>query len=108
VLREFAARLESGLRETDVAARLSGDEFVVILDGLAACDEAVGVATKLLHAIRAPMQLAGKTLDVTASMGLAWLDGSAEADAQALMVRADRALYRAKAAGRNALAVAQD
>jgi len=108
VLREFAARLESGLRETDVAARLSGDEFVVILDGLGTLDEAEGVATKLLHAIRVPMQLAGKTLDVTASMGLAWLDGTAEIDAQPLMVRADRALYRAKAAGRNGLAVAED
>jgi diguanylate cyclase (GGDEF)-like protein/PAS domain S-box-containing protein len=108
VLREFAARLESGLRETDVAARLSGDEFVVILDGLATGEEAVSVATKLLHAIRVPMPVAGKTLDVTASMGLAWLDGAIEVDAQTLMVRADRALYRAKAAGRNGLAVADD
>jgi len=108
VLREFAARLESGLRETDVAARLSGDEFVVILDGLGTRDEAVGVATKLLHGIRVPMQLAGKALEVTASMGLAYLDGSAEVDAQALMVRADRALYRAKADGRDGLAVADD
>ncbi|MFL6682313.1 MAG: diguanylate cyclase domain-containing protein, partial [Burkholderiaceae bacterium] len=108
VLREFAARLESGLRETDVAARLSGDEFVVTLDGLSTREEAVGVATKLLHAIRVPMPVAGKTLDVTASMGLAWLDGSTEVDAEALMVRADRALYRAKAAGRNGLTVAED
>jgi len=108
VLREFAARLESGLRETDVAARLSGDEFVVILDGLGTPDEAVGVATKLLHGIRVPMHVNGKMLDVTASMGLAYLGGTAEVDAQALMVRADRALYRAKAAGRNGLALAED
>ena len=107
VLREFAARLESGLRETDVAARLSGDEFVVILDGLGTPDEAVGVATKLLHGIRVPMHVNGKMLDVTASMGLAYLGGTAEVDAQALMVRADRALYRAKAAGRDRLAGAQ-
>jgi diguanylate cyclase (GGDEF)-like protein len=108
VLREFAARLESGLRETDVAARLSGDEFVVILDGLGTRDEAVAVATKLLHAIRAPMALSGRTLPVTASMGLAYLDGTIEVDAQTLMVRADRALYRAKAAGRNGLGVGED
>ena len=108
VLREFATRLESGLRETDVAARLSGDEFVVILDGLATRDEAVAVATKLLHAIRQPMALAGRMLPVTASMGLAWLAGTPDVDAQTLMVRADRALYRAKAAGRNGLAVGED
>jgi diguanylate cyclase (GGDEF)-like protein/PAS domain S-box-containing protein len=105
VLKEFAARLQASLRETDVAARLSGDEFVVILDGLVASDEATGVATKLLQAIRVPMAIGDQRLDVTASMGLAYLDGSVEIDAKALMLRADRALYRAKDGGRDALAV---
>jgi diguanylate cyclase (GGDEF)-like protein/PAS domain S-box-containing protein len=105
VLKEFASRLQASLRANDVAARLSGDEFVVILDGLAAGDEAVGVATKLLQAIRAPMAIGDQLLDVTASMGLAYMDGSIEIDAQALMLRADRALYRAKDGGRDALAV---
>jgi diguanylate cyclase (GGDEF)-like protein/PAS domain S-box-containing protein len=105
VLKAFATRLQASLRETDVAARLSGDEFVVILDGLVASDEAVGVATKLLQAIRVPMAFGGQQLDVSASMGLAWLDGQVEVDAQALMLRADRALYRAKDGGRDTLAV---
>ena len=108
VLKEFAGRLQSSLRETDVAARLSGDEFVVILDGLGARDEAVAVANKLLQAIRAPMAIGERTLDVTASMGLAWLDGTGDVDAKSLMVRADRALYRAKDGGRDALAVFDD
>jgi len=108
VLREFARRLEAGLRETDVAARLSGDEFVVMLDGLAVRDEAIAVAHKLLQAIRVPMALPGRTLDVSSSMGLAWLDGTVDVDAQALMVRADRALYRAKEGGRNGLGIAED
>jgi diguanylate cyclase (GGDEF)-like protein/PAS domain S-box-containing protein len=108
VLKEFASRLLQTLRETDVAARLSGDEFVVILDGLATRDEALGVADKLLQAIRVPMIVAGKTLRVTASMGLAWHHGSTELDAQALMARADRALYRAKEGGRDAVGLADD
>ena len=108
VLKEFASRLLQSLRETDVAARLSGDEFVVILDGLATRDEGVGVANKLLQAIRAPMAVGDRTLDVTTSMGLAYLDGSVEIDAKALMVRADRALYRAKDGGRNALGLADE
>ena len=108
VLKEFAARLLASLRETDVAARLSGDEFVVILDGLGARDEAVAVAGKLLRAIRAPMSVGDTPLHVTASMGLAYLDGSVEIDAKALMVRADRALYRAKEGGRDALGTAED
>ena len=105
VLKEFAARLQASLRETDVAARQSGDEFVVVLDGLVTSEEAVGVATKLLQAIRAPMAIGELALDVTASMGLAWLDGAIEIDAKGLMLRADRALYRAKEGGRDTLAV---
>jgi diguanylate cyclase (GGDEF)-like protein/PAS domain S-box-containing protein len=107
VLKKFASRLQHSLRETDVAARLSGDEFVVILDGLAARDEAVAVADKLLHAIRAPMAVGGKVLRVTVSMGLAYQDGSVDVEAQALMARADRALYRVKEGGRDAVGVAE-
>jgi diguanylate cyclase (GGDEF)-like protein/PAS domain S-box-containing protein len=106
VLKEFAARLLASQRETDVAARLSGDEFVVILDGLGAVAEAQAVATKLLHAIRRPMALGELTLEFTASMGLAYLDGSVDLTAKELMVRADRALYRAKEGGRDGLRIA--
>jgi diguanylate cyclase (GGDEF)-like protein/PAS domain S-box-containing protein len=105
VLKEFASRLQASLRETDVAARLAGDEFVVILDGLEARDEAEGVATKLLQAIRVPMAVGEQVLEVTASVGLAWLDSAIDIDAKALTLRADRALYRAKDGGRNALVV---
>ncbi len=105
VLKEFAARLQANLRATDVAARLSGDEFVVIVDGVGALAEAEAVATKLLLAIRVPMAVGEPALDVTASMGLAWLDGQVEMSAKELMVRADRALYRAKDAGRDGLRV---
>jgi diguanylate cyclase (GGDEF)-like protein/PAS domain S-box-containing protein len=105
VLKEFAARLQSNLRQTDTAARLAGDEFVVILDGLGALEEAVAVATKLLQALRAPMLVGEQALDVTASMGMAWLDGSVDIGAKALIGRADRALYRAKEGGRDGLRV---
>ena len=108
VLKEFASRLLSSLRETDAAARLSGDEFVVILDGLGTRDEAVAVAHKLLQAIRVTMAVGDTPLHVTASMGLAYLDGSVEIDAKALMVRADRALYRAKEGGRDGLGIDAD
>jgi diguanylate cyclase (GGDEF)-like protein/PAS domain S-box-containing protein len=107
VLKEFASRLQSSLRATDVAARLSGDEFVVILDELGASEEAVGVAVKLLQAIRVPMDLGDRALQVTASMGLAYLDGSVDLGAKELMVRADRALYQAKGGGRDGLRIAE-
>jgi PleD family two-component response regulator len=68
-------------------------------------EQSLAVATKLLQAIREPIVVGDVALDVTSSMGLAWLDGTDEVDAKALMVRADRALYRAKDGGRDALVV---
>ena len=106
VLMEFAARLLANLRANDLAARLAGDEFVVILDGLASVDEASGVCAKLLNAIREPVRVGERALVVTVSMGLAWLDGQSEVSAKELMARADRALYRAKDEGRDALRIA--
>jgi diguanylate cyclase (GGDEF)-like protein/PAS domain S-box-containing protein len=105
VLKEFSVRMQGTIRLTDLAARLAGDEFVVILEGLNTAQEASIVAAKLVEAIRRPMRLVGQPLplDVTASMGLAYYEGR-EASAGVLIERADRALYRAKAAGRNTFA----
>jgi diguanylate cyclase (GGDEF)-like protein/PAS domain S-box-containing protein len=103
VLKEFGVRLQGVIRVTDLAVRLAGDEFVVILEGLNTVDEASLVAEKLVEAIRRPMNIGGQTLPVTASMGLAYYEGRG-GSAEALVERADRALYRAKSAGRNTFA----
>jgi diguanylate cyclase (GGDEF)-like protein/PAS domain S-box-containing protein len=100
VLKEFGIRLQGAIRVTDLAARLAGDEFVVILEGLNTIEEASRVVEKLAEAIRRPMSIAGRKLLVTASMGLAYYDGR-DGSAEDLVERADRALYRAKGAGRN-------
>ncbi len=100
VLKEFGARLQRGVRVTDLAARLAGDEFVAILEAVDTVEEASIVAGKLVEAIRLPMSVAGKTLTVTASLGVAYYEGRGES-AEALLSRADRDLYGAKAAGRN-------
>ncbi|MEO6276261.1 PAS domain-containing protein [Roseateles sp.] len=104
VLKEFAVRVCAAVRKTDTAARLAGDEFVVILEGLAGDAEASHVAAKLVEAIRAPMRLpGGAEISVTTSVGLACWGGTGEG-AEDILDRADRALYRAKAAGRDTLA----
>lgn len=103
VLREVAVRLEGGVRITDLAARLAGDEFVVIAEGLNTVEEASLIAEKLVEAIRRPMVVKGKPLRVTTSMGLAYYTGH-EGSAEDLTTRADRALYRAKGAGRDTFA----
>ncbi|MDR7334358.1 PAS domain S-box protein [Roseateles asaccharophilus] len=101
VLKEFGARIRAAIRATDTAARLAGDEFVVILEGLNSDAEASRVAAKLVDAIRPPMLLpGGGEIEVTTSVGMACWSGNGDG-AQDILDRADRALYRAKAAGRD-------
>ena len=103
VLKEFATRIRHAVRSTDTAARLAGDEFVVILEGLQSPAEASHVAAKLVDVIRAPMSVGGIELSVTTSVGVACWGGVGDG-ADDILERADRALYRAKAAGRDTFA----
>ena len=103
VLREFARRLRAAVRESDVVARLAGDEFVLLLESSGAAGELdpVCVARKLLTALAAPVDIgAGPSpAQVGASIGIAM--SQRQDTPQQLLERADRALYRAKAQGRN-------
>lgn len=99
VLKEFAARLRKSVRVTDTAARLAGDEFVVLLEAVHTEADAEQVAKKIVGAIRAPFLIDGKPLRVTTSVGVAF--SSRPAPDGSLMHRADEALYLAKGAGRD-------
>lgn len=86
------------------AFRLAGDEFVVLLESLGSAEEAAQVATKILQTVQQPMSLEdGAALNLTTSLGVATYLGRGSSAAE-LLERADRALYRAKAAGRNTFA----
>ena len=100
VLRHLAATLTAGLREVDVAARLGGEEFAVLLPSTD-LDGAAAVADRLRVAISAqPLEWNGSTIAFTVSGGVAAvLDSDRGLDD--LIQRADEALYRAKAAGRD-------
>jgi diguanylate cyclase (GGDEF)-like protein/PAS domain S-box-containing protein len=100
LLRGFASRLVRAVRSADTAARLGGDEFVVIAEGLRNIDDVRSIASKILHAMRTPFELNGATLSITASIGVAVYTGEA-LKVEELVERADAALYRAKAAGRD-------
>ena len=100
VLREFAQRLLACVRHTDLVARLAGDEFVILLEGLHAPQEAAVVASKIIHAMAHDFQILGMMRNVTTSIGIA-IRGDDEIEPEALLRRADEALYRAKSAGRN-------
>jgi len=99
-LKEFARRLRRIVRATDTVARLAGDEFVVILEGLQSEREPQLVAAKILAEVSHPFELDDCRLAVTTSVGIAYT-GTGRVTAAELLARADKALYEAKAAGRN-------
>ena len=104
VLQVVAGRLVGELRASDTAARIGGDEFVVLLPDVAGVHAAVGVADKLLQSIRLPTTFEGDVLQISASIGVAMLDGTTESAAD-VMKRADAAMYAAKQEGRGAVRV---
>ena len=100
VLCEFARRLRGCVRATDVVARLAGDEFVVLLEGVAGPADLAALADKVVDCVRAPFAAEEAVLAVTTSVGVATCAGG-ESSAAELLARADGALYQAKSRGRN-------
>jgi diguanylate cyclase (GGDEF)-like protein/PAS domain S-box-containing protein len=100
LLMTVAARLRSALRETDTVARLSGDEFVVILTEHEDEKLSADIVQRLMDSVAQPVMLGSKEFFVTCSIGVAVYptDG---APADSLIEHADIAMYRAKKLGRN-------
>ena len=105
LLKEFAQRLTDCVRPTDAVARLAGDEFVVLLEGMHSDDEPQFIARKIIAAVEKPFLLDEHFVRVTASIGIAMRSHAGE-PSSALMKRADEALYEAKRAGRNTFRLA--
>jgi diguanylate cyclase len=95
VLKVVASRLRLGLRATDSAARLGGDEFAWILPGLASRRSVEAMVRKRLAVAQEPVDLDGQTIEVGVSAGIAMYPEDGK-DPDALMRRADRAMYTVK------------
>lgn len=102
LLKEIAARIRAVLRESDTAARIGGDEFMVLLHQINQVDDAITVAEKIRQAIRAPCVIAPHTVSVSASIGIA-VHPEDGADMLTLSRHADQAMYLAKERGRDAV-----
>jgi diguanylate cyclase (GGDEF)-like protein len=99
-LKMISGRLQLCVRDPDLVARLSGDEFAIVLEDIEAPASAVNVAQRVLKALHEPLQTAGEVLEPSVSIGIAIGDhryGSSDE----LLHAADTALYRAKASGRH-------
>ncbi len=103
-LQEFARRLIRNARQGDTVARLSGDEFLVLLDPVAGADDARAFAQHFSEALREPMMIGSHELVLSASMGIA-LRQPGEVDTDALIRRADEALYEVKSSRRGGMHV---
>lgn len=105
LLVEITRRLKKALRQDDVAIRMGGDEFLIILDGLRADEDVASFCNKLLATISIPITTSvGQTVRTTASIGVALFPEHADS-ADELIRSADTAMYAAKEAGRNCFAV---
>lgn len=101
VLVAFATRLAACIRSTDLVARLAGDEFVVVLEGMHDSAECHVIANKVNASARAPIDFESERLGVTTSIGLAYLPAGHQCTPEQLLNLADGALYRTKERGRD-------
>lgn len=98
VLVEFAERLQRSVRQVDTVARQGGDEFIVLLTEMRLPQDAERVAGEILHAIAAPFVIGDNSLAVAASVGMAIYPDDDD-DVDALIEKADLAMYAAKHRG---------
>ena len=98
VLQAVAARVKCTMREADSVGRMGGDEFVIVTPQIHGVEDAVHIAQKVRDAIREPIQIEGRELFVSASMGVALYPNDGDS-AETLLKNADTAMYRAKSQG---------
>jgi diguanylate cyclase (GGDEF)-like protein/PAS domain S-box-containing protein len=99
LLIELTQRLRGKIRSGDIIGRLGGDEFVILLSD---CDAegASRIASSITEALASPLQLGGRQMPISASMGISIYPDNAT-DIDTLMQQADAAMYKAKQAGRS-------
>lgn len=106
VLCEVARRLNHLTRDTDIVARIGGDEFVLLIEGETSHESLANFAARVMQALEAPYVMADLRLQISASIGVAQCPPAAS-NAVELIRLADTAMYDAKRAGKSRVYFAQ-
>ena len=99
ILREMSKRLRNSLRSTDTVTRLSGDEFVLFMEGLLDRNDIEKVAVNIMNKFDLPFEIDDLSLSVSCSIGIS-LYPKDSSDADELLDKADQALYKVKNIGK--------
>lgn len=108
LLVEIARKLQARSRAVDTCARIAGDEFVIVLEGVIDRTSVLRVADTMLEEVRGLTTIAGQPIEVSASIGIAWLSLIPErlCNPESLLAVADGAMYKAKRSGKNRYCIA--
>ncbi|MDT8438981.1 MAG: PAS domain-containing protein [Wenzhouxiangellaceae bacterium] len=105
LLNEIGRRLKASLRESDTVARIGGDEFVAVLGDLTRPDDARALLERTLEALAEEIVLGRNRAEISASIGVTFYPQGDDPGADGLIQRADLAMYRAKAGGKNRISI---
>ncbi len=100
LLHEVATRLREQTRDPDTVARIGGDEFLIVLNGIRGSSDAAAAAQRIISAIASEFVIQGRSLKISCSLGICVYPEHGE-DAESLIKNADAAMYGAKENGRN-------
>jgi len=101
LLIQVAKRITTSIREGDLAARMGGDEFAVILYDIETTDNAIKVTEKILLQLKTPFELDNTTANISGSIGISLYNGDSAPDHNELLKKADTAMYKAKNSGKS-------
>lgn len=106
LLKEVAKRLQLISRDSDTVARIGGDEFVMLIEGLSNITDATQLATRAIEAIKSPFIIESRVIRIGTSLGIS--HASDNVDGAQLLAHADAAMYKAKRLGGNCYVVFEE